>query len=127
MSGGRYGDICCCEPEELLQGHRIRQLEEIAQSLVDLGHLGVAIDMQLLINSCKFARSDIALRFEQLENVMQAVEWFDSGDYTIEQVNAAVDEYSNQLVKNATALARKSGKNGIVLERWSEIASHGEQ
>lgn len=91
MSGGSYDYLCFKEPEELFA--RVDDIELMAQRLLELGFQDVAGDMQRLAEYCKSGRLRVAVLGAMLNDIMHAVEWYDSGDYGINGVEKAVEKY----------------------------------
>lgn len=86
MSGGSY-DYMCFHVEELIT--RRDQLKRMADQLDELGHVQASIDTTVVL-SCVDAIRALA---EKLERVWYAVEWYDSHDWSAEQVEKEVAEY----------------------------------
>ena len=94
MSGGSYGYLCFKEPEELIG--RAADIEMMAQRILDAGYPDVAGDMQRLAEYCKSARLRVAVLSDMLNSVMHAVEWYDSGDYGLDNFKKVLDEYRDK-------------------------------
>ena len=96
MSGGSYNYLFTKEPAELLQYYNIEYIEEMADRLMQSGYEDVARDMQRLAEYCKSANLRIGVLSEELSDVMQAIEWYVSGDSGEDSIKDAVEEYRNR-------------------------------
>lgn len=94
MSGGSYDYLCFKEPEELFA--RVDDIELMAQRLLELGFQDVAGDMQRLAEYCKSARLRVAVLSDMLNSVMHAVEWYDSGDYGLDNFRKVLEDYRDK-------------------------------
>ena len=63
--------------------------------LLKLGYDDVARDMQRLVEYCKTAYNRIDVLREQLEDVMHAIEWYESGDYGTDTLIEHLEKYRN--------------------------------
>lgn len=61
--------------------------------LIQLGHIDAAKETESLILMMDAYRVRMEVRIERLCDVWKAVEWMDSNDWSIGQVNEAIDEY----------------------------------
>lgn len=95
MSGGSYNYLFTKEPYELLEYHNIERIEEMADRLMQSGYEDVARDMQRLAEYCKSAYLRIGVLSEELSDVMQAIEWYVSGDSGEGSIKYAVEKYRN--------------------------------
>lgn len=95
MSGGSYNYLCYKEPEELICGHNIVYLEEMCKLLLELKYDDIARDMQRLIEYCKTAYNRIAVLSHQLNDVMHAIEWYESSDYGTDTLIEHLEKYRN--------------------------------
>lgn len=95
MSGGSYNYLCYKDPEELLSGNNIGYLEDMCELLLKLDYNDVARDMQRLIEYCKTAYNRIDVLMEQLKDVMHAIEWYESGDYGLDNLKKHLEDYRN--------------------------------
>ena len=93
MSGGSYNYLCYKEPEELMCKHSTDYLEEMSQLLLRLGYDDIARDMQRLVEYCKTAYNRIDVLSEQLNDVMHAIEWYESGDYGMDSLKEHLEDY----------------------------------
>lgn len=100
MSGGHYNYLFTKEPAELLQYYNIEYIEKMADRLMQSGYEDVAKDMQRLAEYCKSANLRIGVLSEELSDVMQAIEWCESGDSGEDGIKYAVEEYRNRGEEN---------------------------
>lgn len=95
MSGGYYEYLCFKGPEELMNSFNIKNMEKMCDMLLKLGYDDIARDMQRLIEYCHTAYNRIDVLKEQLNDVMYAIEWYDSGDYGIDNLKKHLEDYRN--------------------------------
>lgn len=95
MSGGGYNYLCYKEAEEFLNRCNIDSLEEMSTQLLNLGYEDVSRDFQRLIEYCKTAYNRIDVLKDQLQDVMHAVEWYESGDYGLDNLKKSIEKYRN--------------------------------
>lgn len=93
MSGGRYNYLCYKEPEELLCGNNIDYLEDMCGLLLKLGYDDIARDMQRLVEYCKTAYNRMDVLSHQLNDVMHAIEWYESSDYGLDNLKEHLENY----------------------------------
>lgn len=96
MSGGSYNYLFMKEPYELLDYNNIDKIERLAEQFLNWGYIDVATDMQRLAEYCKSAYLRIGVLSKELSGVMEAVEWYASGDFGNTRVKEAVEEYRNR-------------------------------
>jgi hypothetical protein len=93
MSGGSYGYLCdTWELEQLTR--RQGSLEAMAARLAGLGYAkdAAAETLELLLALRQF-EINAMVRIDRLKGVWKAVEWWDSNDYSEDQVREALEEY----------------------------------
>jgi len=94
MSGGSYNYLCYQEfPDIFLKQSDLR---DMADRLTELGYKDAAKETEKLMLDIDAIELRIEAKIERLQNVWHAVEWKDSGDSGIEQVEKAINEYRNQ-------------------------------
>lgn len=96
MSGGSYNYLCDADIEDLLNGKQV-DLDEMSARLVGLGYAEDAAreteELILMLRQFK-VRADVRLR--RLRDVWHAVEWWDSCDYSEDQVRQALAKYRGE-------------------------------
>lgn len=96
MSGGSFNYLCYKQIHELFDEENLVELENMATSLIELGHKDAA---QELLNM-KYTIEQSLVRVEtmkgRLHEVMHAVEWYVSGDRSKEAVAEAVKAYRGE-------------------------------
>lgn len=93
MNGGSYDYLYCKDPEELLV--KANDIDDMAATLIKMGHLDVAKDMTRLAEYIRSAYIRIDTLSKQLKPIMKAVEWYESCDIGPEGLQKAVDKYRN--------------------------------
>lgn len=91
MSGGSLNYLCWKEPEEL--SNCIDDLECVKGTVSSRGYLGVAKDIQDLIDFVISSRDRIEELFDPLRDICKAVEWTYSSDYSVDSIDRAVAAY----------------------------------
>lgn len=76
-----------------MQSMNVDYMEDMNELLLKLGYDDIARDMQRLIEYCKTAYNRIDVLRKQLEDVMHAIEWYDSGDYGLDSLKAHLEDY----------------------------------
>ncbi len=93
MSGGSYDYLYCKETEELFG--KATDIDDMAATLIKMGHVDVAKDMIRLSEYIKSAHIRVDTLSEQLRPIMKAVEWYESCDIGPDGLQKAVDKYQN--------------------------------
>lgn len=93
MSGGSYDYLYCKDTEELLD--KANDIDDMAATLIKMGHLDVAKDMTRLAEYIRSAYIRIDTLSQQLKPIMKAVEWYESNDIGADGLQKAVDKYRN--------------------------------
>lgn len=95
MSGGSYNYLCyteCIEDLAKASGH----LKRMRDRLAGLGYArDAALETEDLLVILRQAEIRACVRIERLRDVWKAVEWWDSCDYSEDQVKEALEEYRN--------------------------------
>ncbi len=95
MSGGSYNYLCYKNSQEIGGYEALEEMEKMRDRLVALGYPDAAKEteqLRLAINSFH-VRMDACL--ERINEVWQSVEWYDSGDSELKEVNEAIKKYRN--------------------------------
>ena len=91
MSGGSYDYLYCKEPEEIFAN--AAYIEDMAETLIKLGHLDVARDMTRLSEYIRSAYNRIDVLSQQLKPIMKAVEYYEDCDMSAETLGEEVEKY----------------------------------
>ncbi|NEW33866.1 hypothetical protein GV791_15025 [Nocardia cyriacigeorgica] len=91
MSGGSYDYLYRAEPDDLMR--RGSDLAAMRERLTELGLKDVAAEVRKVEAQIQAYRDAVTERMERIGDVLQAVEWFDSNDWSEDQVREAVDRY----------------------------------
>lgn len=91
MSGGSLNYLCYKEPAELF--NHLEDLEMAEQYLLAKDYKDIAADVRRLMEYIKSAENRIGVLSEQLNNVLHAVEWYISADYSENTLRKALEEY----------------------------------
>jgi hypothetical protein len=93
MRGGSHNYLCFRQTHELLEYGRIDDMEEMEQTLIEMGYTDIAKDVRRLIEYCKSAEIRIGVLFEQLEGVFHDIEWYHSADIGEETLIKRLEQY----------------------------------
>lgn len=91
MSGGSHNYLCYAEMPDIIG--RTADMEDMEQTLVELGYTDIAKDVRRLIEYCKSANIRIGVLFEQLEDVFHDIEWYHSADIGEETLIKCLEQY----------------------------------
>jgi hypothetical protein len=96
MSGGSYNYLChTYDLAGLLDRHA--DLEEMSERLAGLGYAqDAARETEELLVQLRQWRNRAEVRMERLRDVWKAVEWWDSNDYSEDQVQDALKAYRGE-------------------------------
>lgn len=97
VSGGSWDYLYSKDVEQLMQYSNIEMLEDMADFLNQNGYEDVAKDTRRLVEYIKSAKIRIETLHEMLSPVFKAVEWYDSGDSSKDNIAKAIEEYRNGL------------------------------
>lgn len=84
MSGGSYNYLCFADSSEL--GSKQEEIQKMASRLLELGFDDEAKETKRIIDALRAVHK----KAESLYHVWHAIEWMDSGDSGLEQVNESV-------------------------------------
>lgn len=93
MSGGSHNYLCYTQTHELMLDGKIDDMEEMEQTLIEMGYTDIAKDVRRLIEYCKSAEIRIGVLFEQLEDVFHDIEWYHSADIGEETLIKRLEKY----------------------------------
>lgn len=98
MSGGSFNYLCHKDFSDLISAET--DIQQMADELARLGYAPDAAQetMEVLLE-IRQARIRIEARTRRLNRVWQAIEWWQSGDYSEDAVKEAIRHYGNQLTK----------------------------
>lgn len=92
MSGGSYDYLCFKDPGELIED--ASELARMQDRLAGLGYAkDAAVETAHLLARIRQFSILVEVASERLQEVWKAVEWWDSCDYSEEQVKEALVEY----------------------------------
>ena len=91
MSGGSHNYLCWAEMPDIIG--RTADMEEMEQTLIQMGYSDIAKDVRRLIEYCKSAEIRIGVLFERLENVFHDIEWYHSADIGEESLIKSLEQY----------------------------------
>lgn len=93
MSGGSYNYLCAAGDLDDLTSHRY-DLCEMADRLAGLGYAqDAAAETEELLVLLRQWEIRAGVRLQRLQKIWQAVEWWDSADWSEDKVKAALAEY----------------------------------
>lgn len=95
MSGGSYNYACFIEGIDDLRSKR-EDLRRMVDDLYELGAEDVAADLDSLLALADSVDRRIQARVQRLWDVMHALEWWKSGDYSEGQFRDAVHDYRGE-------------------------------
>ncbi len=91
MSGGNYNYLFINDSSDLLSGQHDTDLQSMADRLAELGYASdAAIETQQLLLAIRQSRNRLEASRKRLESLWRAVEWWDSGDSSEEEVKTAL-------------------------------------
>lgn len=93
MSGGSFNYLCYKEVSDLF--HAVDDLEDVEQYLIKRGDKDIAQDVRRLIEYILSAENRIGVLKDNLEDVLHAVEWRESGDWGESSLQRELDRYRN--------------------------------
>lgn len=96
MSGGSYDYLCWKEAGEILECEAT--IQQMADRLARLGYANdAAKETQLLLLEIRQAKNRLNVSIERLQNVWQAIEWWDSGDSSEKELQKALAFYRKEV------------------------------
>jgi len=91
MSGGSFGYLCYKSVEEILLDDE--SINNMGLWLIDHGYIDAGSETLQLLYVVRQTRIRIDVIHSRLRDVFKAVEWYESGDLSIESVENAIAEY----------------------------------
>ncbi|HDX9614512.1 TPA: hypothetical protein ROY01_005706 [Bacillus toyonensis] len=95
MSGGSYNYLCFEDEEQLFEQGTLNDLKNIENRLNELGYTKIAEKVSDMSQIIKESLEQVTTMKEELNDILKAVEWHDSLDYGIEEVEEAINRYEN--------------------------------
>ena len=96
MSGGSFNYLCFKDGEDLFNGGVLNEMEDMASRLIELGYEDAAKETLNLKYTIQQALTRTQVMKDRLEDVWKAVEWKDSGDSSLENVEKAIKKYRGE-------------------------------
>lgn len=93
MSGGSFNYLYAKDAEDLLSGQGVEELNEMGETLSDLGYEEEAKETFLIQYEVKKARQELEKRINKIKGVWKAVEWYESKDSGIEHVQKEIEKF----------------------------------
>lgn len=93
MSGGSYNYLYCKEAYELFSPLCVDYIEDMADVVRKRGYEDIARDLLRLSEYIKSANIRVEVLSEQLNEVMHAVEWWQSADYGDDTLEKELEKY----------------------------------
>ena len=91
MSGGSYDYLFCTDAFEI--HNKIDELNKMRDRLTELGYLDAAKETESVILMLNSFEVRINARIERLNAIWKAVEWFDSSDWGIDDIENEINKY----------------------------------
>ena len=91
MSGGSYNYLCYADADDI--HYKIPDITSMRDRLIELGYKDAAKETEGLILMIEAYQLRLETRLERLEDIWKAVEWCDSGDWGLEDIEEAIKEY----------------------------------
>lgn len=95
MSGGSLGYLYNKDPGDLFEEYNREYLERAEALLLAQGYRDIARDVRRLLEYTYAAENRIGVLFDDLRDVLHAVEWYDSSDYGKDTLRKKLEEYRN--------------------------------
>lgn len=96
MSGGSYNYLCYKQAEDI--NERRSELASMRDRLTELGHLDAAKETESILLLLDSFHVRLKARIDRLSPVWRSVEWFDSGDSVLDEINQSIAEYRDQVL-----------------------------
>lgn len=91
MSGGSHDYLCYAFMPDVIS--RTADMQEMEQTLIEMGYIDIAKDVRRLIEYCKSAEIRIDVLFDQLKDVFHDIEWYHSADIGEETLIETLERY----------------------------------
>ncbi|MFE5392524.1 hypothetical protein [Bacillus thuringiensis] len=96
MSGGSYNYLCFKDEHEMFEYGKIEDLEAMASRLIELGYKDAAKEVLNIKYTIQQSLVRVGVMKERMNDVMKAVEWYDSSDSGIDAVEKAISKYRGE-------------------------------
>lgn len=96
MSGGSYNYLCYKDKHEMFKCGKTEDLEAMASRLIELGHEDAAKEVLNMKYTIQQSLVRVGVMKDRLNDVMKAVEWYDSSDSGIDRVDEAIKKYRGE-------------------------------
>lgn len=96
MSGGSHNYLCFRNDGDLFNHVTLRDMENMATRLIELGYEDVAKETLALKCTIQQAMASSRAMKDRLQDAWKSVEWYDSSDVGIEEVEKSISEYRKE-------------------------------
>ena len=96
MSGGSFNYLCFKDNEDLFDQTNLNEMDNMASRLVELGFEDAAKETLNLKYTIQQSLIRSQVMKERLEGVWKAVEWYDSSDSSLENVEQEIKKYRKE-------------------------------
>lgn len=97
MSGGSHNFLCFKDEDNLFNYGVLNDMEIMASRLIELGYKDAAKETLHLKHTIQQALVRTQAMKDRLEDVWKSVEWYDSSDSGIDEVEKAIKQYRKEL------------------------------
>ena len=96
MSGGSFNYLCFKDNEDLFDQTNLNEMDNMASRLVELGFEDAAKETLNLKYTIQQSLIRSQVMKERLEGVWKAVEWYDSSDSSLENIEQEIKKYRKE-------------------------------
>ena len=96
MSGGSFNYLCFKDNEDLFAQTNLNEMDNMASRLVELGFEDAAKETLNLKYTIQQSLIRSQVMKERLEGVWKAVEWYDSSDSSLENIEQEIKKYRKE-------------------------------
>jgi hypothetical protein len=96
MSGGNFNYLYIKEDEDLFNQSNLDEMEKMASRLSELGFEDAAKETLNLKHTIQQSLIRTQVSKERLGDIWKAVEWYDSGDSSLEKVELKIKQYRKE-------------------------------
>lgn len=94
MSGGSYNYLCCKDASEISE--RKEDIGKMRDMLNELGFIDAAIETESVLLTISAYEVKMNARLQRLSDLWRSVEWYDSGDSSLETAQEEYEKYANK-------------------------------